>query len=726
MLLIFAEKPKTAKAIAKALGIPKLKTKALCYKNNDTVIIPAFGHLFELFMPEDYDKSLKEWTANSLPIIPDKFQIKLTDNPGVRRQYALMEKYYPKASEIIHAGDNDREGQYLIDEILDYLGNTKPVKRFFPQALSKQKVLKNFAKLEDNRKFINTTNAAMARTRSDWLIGLNITRAMSIAAREHGLDRILSGGRVQLIALTLVVDRDRAIESFVSINYFVPQITVKHPQGNFVAIWLPNKNHPLDSENRLIKKEYAQKIITGLKGQAGVIVSVSNSIKKKEPPLPYTQGTLLDAASTLYGLDVKKVAKITQSIYEAGLISYPRTNNPHLDIDEFDDGVKTLENLASHGNEAARKANPSIKSKTWKKAQSNDNKYAIIPTGDKPSTLTPDQKNIYNLIVERFIMQFYPPMQYASQQIITNVGGEQWKTSGTRVIEPGWTALKKKQDSTEKSLPKINEKDDITCLDAILQTKSTKPPARFTESKLIVAMENIDKFVPDPRVKAILRENAGIGTDGTRTEIVSLIKERTYIERIKGKGTQICSSKLGRFVKDIVPQALTDPSTSAMWDEFLNLIQDGEQTMEQFMEQTIAQLPGMVKAALNTKFPKELVGIVHKCPDCQSPIKRYKQKKKKGQYFWACYAEDKHHDGKPVFLPDEKGHPGQPYVRVDTTDLPHAECPEANCPDKMIQLESKKTPGFFYWKCKNKTHPIRFDNGGSPGDAMKVKKKKAS
>lgn len=721
MKLFLPEKPKTAKALAKALGIPKLQIKGICYANNETIIVPAFGHLFELFMPEDYNPKLKKWSSETLPFIPPNgFKIKLTNNPGVKKQFALIKKYYPEATQIIHAGDSDREGQYLIDEILQYLKNKKPVLRFFPKSMAKQGILKSLEKMEDNSKFINATNAAMARNWSDFLLGINVTRALTIAAQDAGLDNMLSAGRVQSIVLTLVVDRDREIETFVPVDYFVPKIIVGHPVGNYEATWIPSNAHPTDSENRLTAMPAAQKIIAGLKGRTGLISSVKTETKKTAPPLPYTKAGVLNDASIRFDFSNKKTADLTQSIYEAGLITYPRTDNPHLDEEDFEDGVQTLKKLASQGFISAQNADPTIKSKAWKKAKEDDNKYAIIPTGDKPGNLGDDAKKLFDMIVERYVMQFYPPKEYLSQIIVTELGGELWETSGTSIVSPGWTVLQKKKPQ-ETILPKVSKDDKITCVDVLIHTQTTQPPDYFTESKLVVALERIHKYVSDPRIKAILRENAGIGTEGTREDRIDITRERGYIERVKGKGNKVKSTSLGRFIRDNIHPSLTNPGTSAMWDEFLNLIEEGKQTKEDFISQIKAQVPIIVKETLAIKFPPEFVGIVHRCPECGSRIKRFKSKKGTGS-FWGCYAKEKHADGQAIIFTDVKKQPGERIVPVDIAALPRVQCPESGCTEQAVRMKSQK--GNPYWKCPNKDHPLRFDDDGKPGAVMEFNKKR--
>lgn len=721
--LYIPEKPSTAKALARALGIPALKGKGKCFATDEAAIVPAMGHLFELFEPEDYDKRLKKWSEDTLPFAPPgEFKIKLTNQAHIKKQFALIKKYYPKATQIIHAGDSDREGQYLIDEILDYLDNKKPVLRFFPKSTSKQGVLKSLSKMKDNHLFIDGTYAAMARNWSDYLIGLNVTRALTIAAQNAGLDLLLSAGRVQTIIVTLVVDRDREIETFVPLDYFVPKITLEHPNGNFEATWVPNDAHPLDPENRLVKKEYAQSIIGGIEGQAGIILLAETKTKTKEPPLPYTQGGLLKEASLKYGIGAQATADLAQAIYLKGLITYPRTDNKHLDEADFEDGVKTLKRLASYGIEAAKNADPTIKSKAWKPAKETDNKYAIIPTGEQPRDLKPIEQKIYDMIATRYIMQFYPTMAYESQKIITELAGEKWETTGTRVINPGWTVLQGKK-AQDDNLPKVNQNDPVACIAATILTKTTKPPALFTTGTLADALEDIHKYVTDPRVKAILRENAGIGTDGTRPNRINLTMERNYIKKAKAKGDQVTSTKLGRFIRDNVHESLTEPATSAMWDEFLNLIADGEQTKENFIAQVKAQLPILVKQSLNIKFPKELVGVVQHCPECNAAMRRYKRKKGKG-FFWGCFKKENHADGEAIMFKDAKGRPGEKIVPFDINSLPHAPCPEAGCTEQTTLRKSEK--GFEYWKCNNKDHPLRFNDDGKPGEVIEFGKKKAS
>ncbi len=295
-------------------------------------------------------------------------------------------------------------------------------------------------------------------------------------------------------------------------------------------------------------------------------------------------------------------------------------------------------------------------------------------------------------------------------------------TSGTSIIRPGWTVLQKVK-SQETTLPKVSTDDNISCVDVLIQTKTTKPPDYFTESKLVVALERIHKYVPDPKIKAILRENAGIGTEGTREDRIDITRERGYIERVKGKGNKVKSTPLGRFIRDNIHPSLTNPGTSAMWDEFLNLIEEGKQTKEDFISQIEAQVPIIVKETLAIKFPPEFVGIVHRCPECGSRIKRFKRKKGKGS-FWGCYAKEKHADGQAILFMDVKKQPGERIVQVDISTLPRAQCPESECAEQAVRMKSQK--GKFYWKCPNKAHPLRFDDDGKPGAVMEFNKKTGS
>jgi DNA topoisomerase-3 len=716
MKLFLAEKPSLAKAIAEGLGKPKRKDGYYECKG-DQVVSWCFGHLLEQFSPEQYDPSLKKWSEETLPFQPDIWKVGPRDDKGVRKQLGVIQQLFLRCTTLVNAGDPDREGQLLVDEIFDFLGNKKPVERIWLAAIDPLSVSKALQSLESNEKYLPLKYAAMARSRADWLVGLNLTRAMTLSAQRQGLEGVLSIGRVQTPTLSLIVQRDREIDDFKSIDFFVPKITIKHENGSFEGIWIPNEKHDIDPENRLIDLTSAQNIVTNLKGQRGGIAKVKKEKKKKAPPLPYSLSVLQKDASAKFGLSAKETLSIAQALYESQLTSYPRSDCRYLPEEQLSDAHRILQSLVLQGFKLAKDANVGIKSVAWNSKKITAH-HGIIPTGEEPKSLTGNNKKLYNLIVESYIRQFYPSMEYVSQQIISAIGCEKWKTTGSQILDPGWTVVGQ-ETTKDKILPDVKEQDDILCTEAQVDKKQTKPPARFTEGTLIDAMSNVHKFVKNPQIKAILKENSGIGTEATRAGIIETLFNRAYLKK---KGKQIISTELGRTVIDVTPESLTDPGTTALWEDYLKQIAEGHKTMDSFMSQQTSTLPTMVKIALNAKFPKSIVGVVHKCPECQHALKKLKSKND-SKYYWVCFNKEKHSNGKPLFRPDKNGKPGKPSVKKDISKLPKTPCPEKGCIEQMVLLTSTKNKDFHFWKCKNNDHPLRYDVEGHPGEPIVFKKK---
>jgi len=706
MRLFIAEKPSMAKAIAGTLGIKKTGDGYIDCANKDCVTW-AFGHLLEQLNPEEYDPVYKGWREEYLPIVPETWKVKPKSNSGVGKQLRTIKSLLSKYPLIINAGDPDREGQLLIDEILEYFKNTKPVHRILLSALDTKSIQNALDDIRNNQDFRPLKDEALARSRADWLVGFNLTRAMTISAQRQGLRGVFSLGRVQTPTLALVVKRDQLIENFKPIDFFVPKIKIQHPNGVFEGIWVPNENNPdLDPENRLISQSAAQKIIEGLKGSAG------HQKKKVNPPLPYNLSTLQKEASAKFGFGAQQTLTLAQELYEKKVTTYPRSDCRYLPEEQHSDAKQILSKLAAQGFSDAKNANPSLKSSAWN-TKKTEVHQGIIPTGEKASGLSGDQKKLFSLIANSYIQQFYPAMEYVSQQIITDLGNEKWKSTGKKIVTPGWTVVGKSKPENNSFLPEVKKQDPVTCVDADVDSRQTKPPARFTEGSLIEAMASVHKFVTNPQIKALLKENSGIGTDATRANIIETLFARNYLEK---HGKQLQSTEKGQALIEVTPENLTDPGTTAVWEDQLKKIGAGQKDMNGFLSEQISILPKMVEIAINAKFPAKIVGKIHKCPKCGFALKRMKSKKN-GNWYWVCFEKEKHPDDQIVFLSDQKGAP------VEQEEQP---CPVEGCNEMMIRLRSKKNKDFYFWKCKNQNHPLRFDEKGTPGNVMDFSKKKQS
>ena len=720
MQVFIAEKPSVAKVLAAGIGSVK-KQNGYFECAGSCVVTWCVGHLLEQANPDAYDPALKKWSAHTLPFIPDKW--KLVPKVKTRAQLTVIKKLVSKASEIVHAGDPDREGQLLVDQVLEYSGNKAPVKRLLLAAVDERSVNRSLANLKDNRDFLPLMESALARSRADWLFGLNVTRAITLAAQKYGIQGVISAGRVQSPTVSLVVDRDREIEGFISKDYYLPYIHVEHQKGKFKAVWIPKEgDQGVDAQGQLVDAQRAQVLTVSVKGKQGKLLKANYTQKETLPPLPHSLSSLQKAASARFGFTSAKTLEIAQSLYDAGITSYPRSDCQYLPEEQLQDAPLVLSALASKSFSSATSADPRIKSKAWNTDKTPVH-HAIIPTGFFRGSITQQEEKLFSIIAESYICQFYPNLKYVAQQIIVDLNGEKWKATGRIVTDQGWrkaTKQSEKKKSEEQKLPMgMCEGDSVAAIDSGVDTKKTQPPKRFTDGTLIEAMGNIHKFVKDPKMKKILKENSGIGTEATRSNIIETVIKRNYLER---KNKNIVSTNLGREVRDHLPRGLCDPGTTAVWEDMLKKVEEGQMRCDDFVGSVTQVLPQMVNAALNVKFSEKLAGKTYPCPACKNPLRRFTSKKNRKFHFWAC--SNREHP----MLRDENGKPGEAIdfnAPPKEDNAPRAQCPEKGCSEQMRQRTSKNNEDFKFWACANEKHPLRKNVNGKPGDVLEFGKPRA-
>ena len=592
--LFIAEKPSLGKAIAAELGVTQTcQGYTVC--GNDAVTW-CFGHLLEQYDPDDYDDAWKLWRRSSLPMIPREWRLKPKES--ARAQLQVISNLLGEAATVVNTGDPDREGQLLVDEVLEHFRYTGPVQRIWLASLDSRSIQKALATLKDNRDYANLRDSARARSQADWLIGMNATRAMTLRGRESGRDGVLSMGRVQTPSLALVVNRDREIAAFTPIDYLVLQATLQHDAGTFSALFKPSETQPgLDSEGRLVDGATAQGIMDAVRGKNGIITSVTREKKKKPVPLPHCLSSRQKAASSKLGMTAQQVLDTAQSLYEKKLTTYPRTDCRYLPEEQFSDAARLITALGSSvsGLEAVTaKADSALRGPVWdtKKITAH---HAIIPTGEEPRSLTAQEKELYLMIAVQYFLQFYPPMLYEAQKILATIVETAWEARGRMIIEPGWTGFAAEEDDedakkkeAEQSLPSVGNNDAVLCADVDALKKKTTPPSRFSEGSLIEAMANVHRFVSDAKAKAVLKENEGIGTEATRASILETLKGRGFIA---ASGKSLVSTPLGQSLIDMTPDTLRDPVTTAQWEQRLEAITRGETSLEDFMREQYAALP---------------------------------------------------------------------------------------------------------------------------------------
>lgn len=668
MKLFLCEKPSQGKDIARVLRADRKGDG--CMQGQDVAVTWCFGHLIELAPPEAYDESLARWSLDRLPVLPPAW--KTTVKKEAAKQFGVIGKLLREANEVVVATDADREGEMIGREVLDAHGWRGPVSRLWLSALDDASIRKALAGILPGEKTRALYFAGMARSRADWLVGMNLTMAYTVARGQgKGAAGVVSVGRVQTPTLALVVARDREIEAFKPKDYFVVAATFKVRDGEFVAAWVPPENLA-DEEGRCLSRAGAQAVVEKVSGQTGKVVQASTTPASDPPPLPFDLATLQQEASRRWGMGAAETLACAQALYETHkATTYPRTDCPYLPTSQFADAGRVVAAVKAVypgvGGIAAR-VDLSQRSRVWDDRKLTAH-HAIIPTANDRVNLgamKPTEKRIYDLVVRHYLAQFLGDHEYLKQKIEVVCVGETFRVSGRTPTKPGWKLAFGELDQdgeasgpAELQLPRVTQGEAAHCLSAGLEAKKTQPPSRYTEGTLITAMKSVGRNVADPKLKSVLKETAGIGTVATRAAIIQNLLTREYV-RVEKKKYLISTDK-GRNLIDILPPVLTDPATTARWEQALEEVAAGRARMEDFLALQSQWLAGLV-SKLKAENPSRAArgqdavkddGPHFPCPACHKPMRR---RQGKNGWFWGCsgYPECKQ------TLPDDDGKPGLP------------------------------------------------------------------
>jgi len=595
MKLYIAEKPSMGRAIAEALGIkeqttslPRSKTHIVL--TNGDVITWAFGHLYELAEPEAYNNVYQKWTLDSLPIIPETFK-KVLKN-GVKEQIETIQKLLKQADVVINAGDPDREGQLLVDEILEQLGYKGKVLRLWVQALDKESVLKAVKTLEDNTKYKGLKLSAEYRAYADWLVGMNLTRLFTLKNSARALIRV---GRVKTPTLALIYKRYKEHTEFKPKDYYI--ITNENKGVSFV---LQNKgldDKCLDEENRLIDKAYAEKLQTDTTKKKSYIKDIFIDRKQIPPPMPFSLSGLQKYMSSKYGWSAQKTLDILQSLYEKKLTTYPRTDCEYLPEEQFQDAQVILERLRNVGIDI-QGTDIKRRHRAWDNSKLTAH-HGIIPTKDTSNTgtMNTNEKLLYQEVANRYVNLFREPYVYNQITIVAIINGYEFKAFLKQIVNLGWkTNYQDKEDEeqeeeqTVKVIP-FKKGESFVSGESKIVVKQTTPPPLFTEGTIIEAMKNIHKYVGNTgntnhtgnigntgntltEYKEILKEVQGIGTEATRAQIIEDLKKSKLILS-QGKAL-VPNVGLVEPMLAVLPDELKDPLLTAEWESLLAQVEKGD------------------------------------------------------------------------------------------------------------------------------------------------------
>ena len=612
MRLFIAEKPSLARAIADVLPKPQSRGDGFIKCGENDYVTWCVGHLLEQAEPEAYNPIFKQWRLEHLPIIPDKWQ--LIPRKDVAKQLKTVEKLIHQADELVNAGDPDREGQLLVDEVFSYANlsveKRDQIKRCLISDLNPSAVEKAVQKLQPNRNFIPLATSALARARADWLYGINMTRAYTIRGRQAGYHGVLSVGRVQTPVLGLIVRRDFEIEHFQPKDFFEVVAHIQNEKTTekstalftFTALWQPSKacEDYQDEDGRVLSQSLAENVVKRITQQPAEVMEYSDKREKETAPLPYSLSALQIDAAKRFGLSAQEVLDICQRLYETHkLITYPRSDCRYLPEEHFAERMAVLNAISTHA--PTYRTLPDILNMEHRNRCWNDKKveahHAIIPTAkNRTVNLTQQELNIYTLIAHQYLMQFCPDAEYRKSKITLNIAGGSFIAQARNLQTAGWKTLWGKEDNDEEQqeplLPIVEKGQILFCSKGEIISKKTQPPKPFTDATLLSAMTGIARFVQDKELKKILRETDGLGTEATRAGIIELLFKRGFLYK---KGKNIHSSEAGRILIQALPDIATQPDMTAHWESQLTGISQKQTSYQQFMETLTQMLPDLVR-----------------------------------------------------------------------------------------------------------------------------------
>ena len=605
--LIIAEKPSVAADLARTLG--KFKKQDDHYENDDYVIASAVGHIVELFMPEDIDKKFKAWRIATLPIIPEKFELKPIEK--TKKKFQELKKLMARkdVDRIINACDAGREGELIFTYLYEAAKCKKPVQRLWMVSMTPESIRRSFEDLREDQSMKPLQAAARCRSEADWLIGINGTRVLT--SRMFGMRgrNVATVGRVQTPTLTMVIEREKEIERFKPQSYWKIVTDFAISEGQYEGTYQkpdfkkdPENEH--DRADRIWNKEQAETILAEAEAAGAGAVEEEKKRSRQSAPRLYDLTSLQREANSRFGLPAGKTLRIAQALYEKHkIITYPRTDSRALPEDYISNVTEVLRNTSGDSARFAKRVlekdwiNPKDR-RIFNNKQVSDH-FAIIPTEAKPKKLTSDESKIFDMVQRRFIAVFFPPAEFDITTRISRLGDHAFKTEGKVLAKPGWLEVYGKTTATEDSLPPITPPDgdppQTRAVAVRLEEDETRPPPRYTEATLLAAMEGAGKRVDDEELAEAMKEK-GLGTPATRAAIIDQLINQKYIERI-GRDLHPTpkAEDVINFIAAVDVEELTSPDMTGQWEYRLNQVARGELSREEFMKGIISMTRHLVE-----------------------------------------------------------------------------------------------------------------------------------
>lgn len=590
MIVCIAEKPSVARDIARIIGATATKNGYM--EGNGYQVTWTFGHLCTLKEPDDYTSLWKRWSLAALPMIPQRFGIKLIEDEGIKRQFGVIEQLMQAADEIINCGDAGQEGELIQRWVMQKARATCKVRRLWISSMTDEAIREGFSKLKDQEEYQPLYLAGLSRAIGDWILGMNATRLYTL---KYGQNRqVLSIGRVQTPTLALIVNRQKEINNFTPEPYWV--LSTIYRDTLFTA-----------TKGKFTSKEEGEKSFDTIKGKPFTVTDVQKKRGTEAPPHLYDLTSLQVECNKKYGMSAEMTLNIIQSLYERKLTTYPRVDTQFLSDDIYPKCQGILRGLRGYENltQPLAKA-PLHKSKKIFDTSKVTDHHAIIPTGVPASNLTDMERHVYDLVARHFISAFYPDCKFATTTVLGTVDDIEFKVSGKQILEPGWRVVYEKEvknteddeakkGDEERTLPAFT-KGESGSHEPTLTEKWTIPPKPYTEATLLRAMETAGKFVENDELRAALKEN-GIGRPSSRAGIIETLFKRHYIRRER---KNLVATETGMELIDLIHEELLKScELTGIWEKKLRDIEHRKYDAAQFVEELKQQINDIVKQVLS-------------------------------------------------------------------------------------------------------------------------------
>ncbi len=617
MRLFIAEKPKVGRELASIFGVVRSEDGYIECRG-ETRVTWCRGHLLGQARPEAYVTG-ERVEARDLPIVPERWKMEVRDGDS-RKQLGVIKRLLAEADEVVHAGDADREGQLLVDEVLYALRWGGRTQRLWLSSLDEKSIRKAVGKLRPNAEYRGLFDAALGRQRADWLVGFNASIAYSRNLQARGVGGAWSIGRVQTPTLALIVDREREIAGFTSREHFTVRATLGTARREEISsLWQIPEDLLIDE--LLLDRAPAEALAGRIPGEEARVEKFACKTLERAAPMPYNLSKLKQIANRRFGLSGQATLDAAQELYEAKATTYPRTDCPYLPEEQHAEAreiLGALGGLSIAGVDAARKH------AAWntKKVEAH---HAIIPTGRAlPGGLSSPARQVFSLIRDAYVRLFMPPERYETREAIFEFSsGERFRAHSRFTLSPGWLELQGGDEEGDEEgkdaparLPDLEVGERVVCSAAQVVAKETKPPRYYTDGTLEGTMVGIHKLITDPKMKARLRETSGLGTEATRAAIIETLIRREYIYRSKkhlrptDRGCELIDT-----LRKVAPE-LPDPAETALQEDALADIAAGKAPILEFLKKSETHAGSIARVLIEGALT-DRVSTMHQCPGCQ-------------------------------------------------------------------------------------------------------------